>query len=224
MRSYTIISANPTQDLVARWNRPNNCRKAMDVLTGISLGILADGTINSREALFLESWLRENAEELPNSLINQFIPIISTIAADGDVSDSQLEDLHELLLKSLGIDDAELSPEKLAEHIGRPSGLIFDEILANEIIFFGSQFVLSGSFENGSKSMIRKKIESYGGKVSNEAPNKNTTYVIVGLKGSSQWSMSTMGNKIRKGLDMKEDGHPIKILPESVLVEALFEK
>lgn len=60
MRRYILKQGNIS---VEKWNwKSNNYteRKAFDILTGISLGILADGELSAKEANFLARWIEIN--------------------------------------------------------------------------------------------------------------------------------------------------------------------
>lgn len=217
MRTYKLNTPEPSLALIARWNCVNNRRKAIDVFTGLALGLLADGTVNSKEALFLNEWIDVNRGELPPQLVANLSSKLEILSKSEDLHETDLTVLAEILIESIGFHSDKVE----AEQVGRPSGLIFDDISASDICFIDSIFVLSGTFEQGSKSEVSEVIEKLGGFPSTSTPNKKTNYVVVGGKGSSQWVTSSLGSKIRRALDLKKDGLKIHIISEEVFWKAI---
>ncbi|GAA5493979.1 hypothetical protein Rhal01_00133 [Rubritalea halochordaticola] len=218
MRTYKLHTPEPSLELIAQWNSVNNSRKAIDVFTGLALGILADGTINSKEALFLQGWIEANKAELPALLATNLSSKLAALSNSEDLQDCDLAALAEILVDSLGFD----SDQVKAEQVGRPSRLLFDNISASDVTFTDAIFVLSGSFEKCSKKEVSSTIEKLGGHPNTNTPNKKTHYVVVGGKGSSQWITSSLGSKIRRALDLKEDGLNIKIISEETFWRPLM--
>ena len=72
---------------------------------------------------------------------------------------------------------------------------------------------VTGEFNFGSRSKVKLELQSKGATVV-PGVNKQTTMVIVGSKGSNNWSMGNYGTKIEKALANKEKGIPIKIYKE----------
>ena len=46
-------------------------------------------------------------------------------------------------------------------------------------------------------------------------------YVVVGALGSPDWSNGNYGSKIKKAMELKESGKPIRIITEEQLFDAL---
>ena len=192
----------------------------MDVLVGLSLGILADGSINTREAEFISQWLTENANSVPSSIITKFHPYLQAIESDS-FDQITASDFADFLMSFVG----QQSPDKIsvlveAEAVGSPSDLIFDPCDETTVFFDSTSFVLSGNFEYGSKPTIEAKIKELGGKTAKTVTQK-TGYLVVGQKGSSDWRHSNYGSKVARALELKEEGHDLLIIPESTLIAAL---
>lgn len=216
MRVYTLHSTEPAEQLLDCFNYENNSRKAIDVFTGLALGLLADGTINSKEAEFLNQWVRANERQLPAPFIQNLSPILTSIASANDIPEKTLHDLKGFLMQAIG----HHSEDETCDRVGRASGIIYDNIHPCDVIFSTSIFVLSGNFNNGSKKQLREIIESLGGKQSNGPPTRNTKYVVVGAKGSQQWATSSLGTKIERALELKESGQNVTIISEEIFWEA----
>ena len=84
----------------------------------------------------------------------------------------------------------------------------------------GSNFVLTGEFDTGSKDQIAYKISEAGGVVKSGVSSK-VNYVVVGGMGSSNWKFGNQGGKIKKAKELQEAGIDIKIISESELMDLL---
>ena len=84
----------------------------------------------------------------------------------------------------------------------------------------GSNFVLTGDFESGSKDQIAYKISEAGGVVKSGVSSK-VNYVVVGGMGSANWKFGNQGGKIKKAKELQEAGIDIKIISESELMDLL---
>ena len=59
-----------------------------------------------------------------------------------------------------------------------------------------------------------------GGLVKSGVSGK-TSHVVVGALGSPDWSNGNYGSKIKKAMELKESGKPIRIITEEQLFDAL---
>jgi NAD-dependent DNA ligase len=210
MKRYLLHRAPDNQFLIERWNSENNTRKALDVLAGLCLGILADGETNSREADFLRSWIKNFAHRLPNEILEKLLPILDLLASESEIEDELLQSLSALLHQTVGIDNQ--NPDPLQNSA---CGLIFDKFPTEWNSIEDLEVVLSGEFSLGSKKHLMAKILALGGIPRDEAPTKRTAIIVVGEKGSTQWTTSLYGSKIEKALVLRNLGQEILILRET---------
>lgn len=217
MRRYTLYRHNNlTTDAL---QRKIEGRKALDVLTGISLGLLADGDINSREAAFLKEWINRNGSSLPEFVTMKIGPILGMLQGASLVSLDTLEELSEALMAIVGLDvtKSKTNEESLAATAGLPSQLIFDKPDV-PISFNGHEVVITGKFSTLSRKDVLQRLKHLGAFARECVPTQNTKFVLVGDKGSTDWSTSQLGNKIQKALELKANGYDIMILPETYLL------
>ena len=59
-----------------------------------------------------------------------------------------------------------------------------------------------------------------GGEVG-QMPGQETDYLVIGELCSPDWVHTTFGRSIEKGVELKQQGHPIKILSEEHWVNSL---
>lgn len=77
----------------------------------------------------------------------------------------------------------------------------------------GKHFVLTGDFNYGSRDEVRDYIEGFGA-VYDSGVRKATNFVIIGAKGSQAWKTGTYGTKIKKAMELKEQGQEIAVISE----------
>lgn len=79
--------------------------------------------------------------------------------------------------------------------------------------FVGKQICLSGEFELCTKSEFTSQLISIGGIIKNSVTSK-TDFLIVGSKGSERYNFGNYGTKVKKALELQENGKHIKIIKE----------
>lgn len=91
--------------------------------------------------------------------------------------------------------------------------------------FENKQFVLAGNFENGDKAVIVKQmIELCGGSVKpGTTVGKDTSYVVIGTKGSSTW-IDGVSPQEKAAYERAEKGQDIKVVSESTLFNEMAKK
>jgi len=228
MKTYELKLSESLRRRHSIWNAKNNSRKALDVLSGITLGILADGSINSREANFFKEWISNNQNELPPSLINQLLPLLYKVENSDNLSENEHDELLKLILDfsgaSLENSNILLSEDKEEpSNIGKTAEWYFHKEKLVVSSLSNCEFTLTGSFMSGTKSDMIDTLHSLGSIVKPSQPRKNTDYLIVGEKGSDQWACSQLGNSMLKAVSMQAQGHHIKIIKESVFLAAIDE-
>jgi len=200
MRTY--ILRPPQSKPVSSFRQKLEGRKAIDVLAGLCLGVLADGEINSREANFLKDWILLHAESLPAFVLIKLIPKLNVLKTGADAPVELLQELAKLLGDLVGLDEpSENGDSNLASSAGRPSKLIFDD-LDEPISFLGLEVVVTGNFENISRTKVMDRLYELGALPRDAAPTIHTELVIVGQKGSRAWASRHFGSKIERALEM----------------------
>lgn len=171
--------------------------EATQKLMGILEGVSCDEKINDTEAYVLKDWL------LKYDFLNGFYPydkiisILIPMLEDGHIDPYEEEELLELIQRLLN-----------------PMEKVFKE--KREIVYCKNTFCLTGTFTHGSKDDIGSLIENRGGNITNSV-SKKVQYLIVGGEGSSAWSYSTYGGKVKKALELNDKGARIIILNEAEL-------
>jgi hypothetical protein len=220
MRRYILKTSRfPSES--RKWTEQNyTARKAFDILTGLSLGILADGEITAKEASFLASWVANNSHSLPELFVRKLLPLIRIASRGEDISGEDLASIT-ILLESIVFSEISDNSSDSAALIGSPCALIFDEIDLSEIQFDGREFVFTGNFSCGSKKELMDRTNGLGASAKSVSPTRQTDYVVVGSKGSEQWAYSGLGRKVEHALKLKGESCKLKIIREEDFVHVL---
>jgi NAD-dependent DNA ligase len=208
MRRYFLHQTPSNHSLLERWNGVNNTRKALDVLAGLCLGILADGETNSREADFLRSWIKSFSHRLPGEIVGKLLPILDQLANEAEIEEEYLGSLSALLYQTVGINHRSSDQNPAC-------GLLFDSFPTELESLEDLEIVVSGEFNLGPKRQLMAQITKLGGVARDAAPTKRTSFIVVGEKGSTQWTTSLYGSKIEKALELRSLGQELWILRET---------
>jgi hypothetical protein len=186
--------------------------RLIDELIGISRGVIADGVVDEQEAIFIGQWIenhREIAEKWP---VNVLYARLTEMLKDGILSEDEQEELLETLRDLTG-------ESSLFQEPNRSTTLPVDKP-APEIEFEGKTFCLTGKFVFGSTMDCEETIAEMGGEVV-PMPGRETDYLVIGELCSPDWVHTTFGRSIEKGVELKEQGHPLTILTEEHWVNNL---
>ena len=186
--------------------------RLIDELIGICRGVIADGDVDEKEAIFIGQWIenhREIAEKWP---VNILYARLMEMLRDGVLTSSERADLLETLRNITG--DSAMFQES-----NHSTTLPLDSPKP-PIQFEGKTFCLTGRFVFGSKFDCEETIAEMGGAIA-EAPTPETDYLIIGEFCSPEWRHTTFGRSIERAVELKAEGCLISIVCEEHWVESL---
>jgi hypothetical protein len=85
-----------------KFNHENNVSKAIDQLSGICAGILADGVVCDKEAFFFKEWVEKYAELEPVYPFTEILKRIHRIFSDGVIDAAEKEELSDIMRQITG--------------------------------------------------------------------------------------------------------------------------
>lgn len=168
------------------------------------MGIVGDEVINEKEVILLKKWLDDNQNLSGNYPFDKVSNVINNALDDGIIDQNELEEMLQLFKKFLNpVESCSCNCDQQID-------------LYNKIV------CLTGEFSFLERNKFENAITSFGATVK---PNvtKKTDYVIVGSLGSSNWSTGNYGNKIKKAMELIDQGCEVQIISENDLVQALGE-
>lgn len=177
-----------------------NCKttSAIQELLGIIRGIEADKRIRPTEAYGLRSWMAAHEELSSDKTYVKVFDTLNAVLEDGTITTSEEQEL-------LCLFDSIINPVTAKESMG--------------IGFEGKRFCLTGDFETGSKKDIEAFIVERGGAVAKDVSRK-VDYVVMGDKGSESYAFGNYGTKVKKAMELQDQGYPIQVIQEAALNDA----
>jgi hypothetical protein len=188
----------------------NIVSKAIDQLSGMCAGILADGKVCEAEARFFNDWVRKFTSYEPIWPFTDILARLDSIFKDGVVSEDERVELADVMRQITGHG---LYDDPTQDH---SSELPLDEPPPRNIEFAGNEFVLTGRFAFGTRKKVTEAILALGGIVRDGFPLQTTRYLIIGTFASRDWYNTNYGRKIERALEIRSDGHGISIVSEEL--------
>lgn len=189
--------------------------RATDELVGICRGVLADGHVNEMEAAFLLDWIERTGAFVHEYPFNRIYQTLSTILADGAIDADESADLHDTLVRFVG--GEAFDPQAGTASLSTALPLCVPPPV---VTFAGRVFVVSGTFDYGTRQAVHAAITERGGKVASNLSGK-VNFLVLGTLGSRDWVNSNAGRKIQAAVELRETGSPIGIVSETHWAAAL---
>lgn len=189
-------------------NLENNVSKAIDQLSGICSGILADGIVSEAEAQFFSDYVRKFSVYEPVWPFTDILARVERIFADGRCDDDEREELKSVMEALCGYGQ-ETKPDETYS-----STLPLDEPQPTPIVFPDRNFVVTGRFAFGTRRKVTEAISSLGGIATDSAPMRQTHYLVIGLFASRDWANTNYGRKIERAVELRDCGSGISIISE----------
>lgn len=181
--------------------------RQIDELIGLVKGVLADGAICQGEIEFLLKWMNANRDVMNEWPARALYPRIAEALADGHVDSNEESEIMALLLAAVGGNRAPAGGEasdstKLPLCSPTP-----------QVVFSGHTFCFTGKFSSGSRAWCETQVHAKGG-LGVAGVTRKLNFLVIGDIGSRDWLHSTHGLKIKKAVDLRDAGIPLKIIGE----------
>ena len=197
------------------FNWHNNLRKKLSTLCGICMGMLADGQLSDQEVLYLDTWLKDNADfamDWPGNILHERL---RCVLDDGVITPRGREHLFQTLENLIGG-----TLEETGAAGGMATRLPIEQV--DSLEFQDRCFCFTGKFIYGSRSKCMAEVESRGG-VAIDRVTLDLDYLVIGTLASRDWVHTSHGRKIEKALEYKKKGNRMTILGEEDWVVFLSE-
>ncbi|MBV1877037.1 MAG: BRCT domain-containing protein [Pseudomonadales bacterium] len=186
--------------------------RLIDELIGICRGVIADGVVDEKEAIFIGQWISNHREIADRWPVNILYARLTEMLRDGVLSGDEQVELLATLREITG--DSAL----FQEH-NRSTSLPLDHP-GPEVQFAGKSFCLTGKFVFGSTLDCEEIVAELGGLLC-EQPEADTDYLVIGEICSPEWEHTTFGRSIELAVELKEKGSAIAIISEEQWVDSL---
>jgi NAD-dependent DNA ligase len=179
--------------------------RAIDELIGMARGIVADATVNQKEAEFLRSWMECNISFCEDRLVNQLYCRIHEMLIDGILDDEEKIELLGILRDYTG-ENIMVQPVNMAASFPLCSPPPMVE-------FPTMSFCLTGKFAYGPRQLCEEVVIDRGGKVQ-DIVTMSLDYLVIGTFSSRDWAHTSYGRKIEKASEYREKTKKPSIISE----------
>lgn len=211
MRTYVLTTPKDVHGqpiCLFKVNLKNNVSKAIDQLSGICAGILADGLVNEREAEFFAKWVQRYAEFEPVWPFTDVLSRVECIFKDRRCNADEREELK-LVMEAL----CGHTPQTVADETYSTT-LPLDSPPPDPVLFSNRVFSITGRLAFGTRQKVIDAIETRGGIASDSAPSNSSHYLVIGVFASRDWMYTNYGRKIERAVELRESGSGIAIISE----------
>jgi NAD-dependent DNA ligase len=142
------------QPIVRTYNESRRVGRAVDELTGVLRGIIANGPVTPGAVVELGKWLLRNQEAATTWPVSEVLEGVGPILVSRQITERDCERLHALFLRVVGPDAG------LYENAATQLPLTDP---APDVVFAGRVFVFTGKFRYGSRTACRAAVVELGG-------------------------------------------------------------
>jgi NAD-dependent DNA ligase len=163
-------------------------------VVGVLRGLIADGKVSHERMVFLGRWLltnKEFAEEFP---FNELFVKVDNALKARHIGEQDRREIN-LIERITGTDNSEgFENAPTTYPLTDPPP---------EIVFAGSEFVLTGTFEFGARKEFETEIVARGG-TCGQYVTRRTRCLVIGKLSSRDWTNTSWGNKVRDAASRRE--------------------
>lgn len=189
--------------------------RLIDELIGVCRGVIADGRVDEKEAIFLGQWIENHREIADRWPVNILYSRLVEMLKDGILNSEEEIELLTTLRDLTG-------ESALYQEPNRSTSLPLDKPLP-AVEFSDKTFSVTGRFVFGSKVDCEETILEMGGHVT-DMPSSDTDYLVIGELCSPEWVHTTFGRSIERAVELRDSGANIAIISEEHWVDALAAK
>jgi NAD-dependent DNA ligase len=178
--------------------------RQIDELVGIARGVAADGVLNQSEVEFLQKWLAANSVISDQPVIRTLYRRVDEVLRDGVVDEDECVELLETLNNFSNRDF------ELGEVLKSTTLPLCDP--SPDLSFAGRAYCFTGTFVYGKRKDCEQAVAERG--ASTGSLTMKTDFLVIGTYATESWKHSSMGNKIIRACQWRDEGMPISIVSE----------
>lgn len=201
------------QPLNRLYGRKRMNDRTIDELIGMARGIVADSTVNQKEAEFLRSWMEGNVAFCEDRIVNQLYRRIHEMLVDGILNDEERVELLGILREFTGESTAAVPVNMSASFpLCRPEPVVE---------FPTMSFCLTGKFAYGPRRICEEVVIDRGGKAYGSV-TMDVDYLVIGTFSSTDWAHTSYGRKIEKAVEYRAKHRRPSIISEDLWARTAF--
>jgi hypothetical protein len=173
--------------------------------------MLADDSINEREALFLSTWLRNRPSALtgwPGAELFSLCERMLDCPLDGAEVRAELRDLIGRIIGGSVVETGACG--------GVVTQVVFDDL--ETLPAPGATVCLTGTFVGVSRRELEERLAWLGYRIAKNSLSASVEMLVVGAAASKDWVSSSYGRKIEAALSRrKKQGKPMIVAEKQLL-------
>ena len=224
-----IITAEEREDILwvckkvcGRAEFYNDIAASIQYLNGMVHGILADGTVNDREIVALQTWLENNDFLAGTYPFDELYSLVAAILQDHVVTDDERKTLMAFFGNLVDFSTSYNLSEREFAALREKYSVQGVCALCPNIEIMGRAFVITGDSYRMSRKEWEDAIRQRGGVVRSSVSSK-TDYLLVGNAGNPCWAFSCYGRKIETAIQLRKNGAKVQIVNETDFWDAIEE-
>lgn len=187
--------------------------RAIEHLLGLVTGMVADGELNDREIVMLNTWLSSHPEATADFPGNAVARAVRDVMADGVITEAERSHLLATLTSLASTDfsaTGSVSPEV--------ANLPIEDCVTIE--FRNSMVCFTGEFLYGTRAACERLVLKLGAMCADNV-SKRVDILVIGTRVSPDWAHTSFGRKIQRAVELQEEGHAIEIISERRMMEVI---
>ena len=189
-------------------------RRDADMLIGLAAGITADGTVNQQEALFLRDWIKQHLIDLDDPVINLLYRRLHGMLIDNCLDPEESRELLQLLQQFTGIQAQTVKPFTAGTTLP-----LCDP--TPDLTWDGALYLFTGTMAFVPRRVCEQEVTARGGRIA-PSVSKKLNFLVIGTIGNEQWLHSSYGLKIKRAVELRDQGAPLHIISEEHWQQSVF--
>lgn len=192
----------------------NAATSAIQFLSGMIHGIMADGELSDAEIHAIKTWIDANDFLAGTYPFDEIDSLLVSILADKKISEDERNMLLAFFSNIIEFKDSLNLVEQ--DFVDLREKYSVDGIcsICPEIVIEGSTFCVTGESARGTRKEIYDTITQLGG-ICRSSVSKKTDYLIVCNGGNPCWAYACYGRKIEEAMALRKAGGHVVIVNET---------
>lgn len=187
---------------------------AIQFLSGLVHGIMADSEISDAEIKALQSWINANDFLSGTYPFDEINSLLYSIMEDKKVDAAERDTLMAFFSNLIEFKDSFNLIEKDFADLREKYSVSGICSVCPDIHIEGHTFCFTGESYRGTRKEIFETIEALGGSCKNSMSQK-IDYLVVGNAGNPCWAYACYGRKIEEAMSLRKNGGHVLIVNET---------
>lgn len=187
---------------------------AIQFLSGMIHGIMADGELSDKEIQAIKTWIDDNEFLAGTYPFDEINSLLTSVLVDKKISEDERNTLLAFFSNIIEFKNSLNLTEQNFVDLRKEYSVDGICSLCPEIKIEGRTFCFTGESVHGTRKEIYETITQLGG-ICRNSVSKKTDYLIVGNCGNPCWAYACYGRKIEEAMTLRKEGGHVVIVNET---------